>query len=121
MDWDGGKVNGKADWTVRRAGMHSKLIIKVEPVFPLAWLWHEMDYYEKQYRTSIRDAFAEGGQERMTLQQIALTTEKPPPLRCTLRAFLRKYPEQFHLEINQNSSVVTVSLNDERRRIACEV
>ena len=99
--WENGKVGGKADWTVRRAGFYSKSIIKIEPIFPLAWLWHDLDWYEASYIEIIRAALEGCGEARgLSLQELAAATEKPPPLRCTLRAFLRKWPDKFHMEVS---------------------
>lgn len=102
--WEQGNVSGKAEWSVRRCGIYDGLRITVEPVFPLAWLWESPQYYEDLYMDSIAEAIQKSETGKMTLQEIALATSKPPPIFMTLRSFLRKYPEVFQLEVNQNNN-----------------
>jgi len=115
FEWENGKVGGKADWTVRRCGIFNAIVVVVEPSFPLAWLWEEQQWYEDVYMDLVAGAIRSSDDKRLTLQELALQVAKPPPLYMTLRTFLRKYPEVFHLEVNQNScsnsGLVTVRLN----------
>jgi len=113
--WDKGSVGGKSEWSVRRCGIYDGLRITVEPVFPLAWLWESAQYYEDFYMDSIVESIQSSETGKLTLQEIALATSKPPPIFMTLRSFLRKYPEVFQMEVNQNSNsgagLVYVRLN----------
>lgn len=109
--------NDRGDWTVKRAGIHSKLILIVQPIFPLAWLWHDIEWYEDNYIDYIREAIISSSNQKLTLQQIAKTTKKPPPIFSSLRCFLRRFPDIFYMEVNQNNGFITVSINHSRKLI----
>jgi len=111
LAWDGGKVSDKADWTIKRLGIHQKMIITVEPAYPLAWLWENMEFYEESYIKTIRQAIEASPEGILTLQELSKTTNKPPPIFTTLRVFLMKFPEIFHIEINRNTDKYVVSEN----------
>ena len=93
FEWDRGRVGGKGDWTVRRCGIFSGVIVLVEPCFPLAWLWEERQWYEDAFIDTIAEAVRTSDEKKLTLQELSMQAAKPPPLYMTLRAFLRKYPE----------------------------
>lgn len=111
--WANGKCKDlkgqeRADWTVRRLGMFNKMVLQVNPTFPLAWLWHDMLWYEHSYIRLIKEAIDKTPEKVLTLQEIAKTVDKPPPIKDTLRVFLRKWPEHFQLEMNQNANMLRV-------------
>mmetsp|Transcript_51776 Transcript_51776/g.66314 ORF Transcript_51776/g.66314 Transcript_51776/m.66314 type:complete len:258 (+) Transcript_51776:77-850(+) len=115
LRWDKGLVGNKAPWSIRRCGIYQGLNIIIEPSFPLAWLWEPIQYYEDSYMDECVEVIKGNPDEQLSLQEIALSTFKPPPLFMTLRCFLRKYPEIFQMEINQNNNsgagLVIVRLN----------
>jgi hypothetical protein len=49
--------------------------------------------YEDVYMDALADFLKHHPEQCATLQEIAVAVAKPKPLRCSLRAFLRKYPE----------------------------
>lgn len=120
LKWDKGSIGNKAPWSIRRCGIYGGLSIIIEPSFPLAWLWEPMQYYEDCYMDECVEAIKGHPEKKLLLQEIALTTTKPPPLFMTLRSFLRKYPEIFQMEINPNNNsgagLVTVRLNQPQDR-----
>jgi hypothetical protein len=44
FEWEKGKVQGKADWPVRRCGVYDGLRVVVSPVFPGAWAWETNEW-----------------------------------------------------------------------------
>lgn len=119
--WEGGEIGEKADWSLARIGIYNKIIVTLEPSFPLAWLWEPMQWYEDFYMDLIVAELMkdreEGLGEGLLLQEVAKRTVKPPPIKMTLRAFCRKYPEIFHMETNKNngsaSGLLRVRLNQQ--------
>ena len=91
--WDKGDVGGKADWAVRRCGIYDGAKVTVEPTFPAAWSWEPLQFHEDSYMDAIALAISAHPERRMTLQELAMATIKPPPVFATLRTFLRMYPE----------------------------
>eukprot|EP00615_Pteridomonas_danica_P007378 CAMPEP_0114353352 /NCGR_PEP_ID=MMETSP0101-20121206/18602_1 /TAXON_ID=38822 ORGANISM="Pteridomonas danica, Strain PT" /NCGR_SAMPLE_ID=MMETSP0101 /ASSEMBLY_ACC=CAM_ASM_000211 /LENGTH=204 /DNA_ID=CAMNT_0001494151 /DNA_START=10 /DNA_END=621 /DNA_ORIENTATION=- len=92
LRWDKGLVGNKAPWSIRRCGIYQGLNIIIEPSFPLAWLWEPIQYYEDSYMDECVEVIKGNPDE-----------------------FLRKYPEIFQMEINQNNNsgagLVIVRLN----------
>jgi len=117
LSWDGGKVSDKADWTLKRLGVHQKMVITLEPAFPLAWLWEPMDFYEQAYINDLREAIEQSPEGTLSLQELAKATTKPPPIFLTLRVFIMKFPEIFHIEINCNTDMYIVSMNKTGTRL----
>ena len=121
--WENGEIDEKADWSLARIGIYNKILVTLVPSFPLAWLWEDPQWYEDFYMDLIVEELKKDQRGKsqglygqgLYLQELAERTTKPPPIKMTLRAFVRKYPEIFQVERNSNhgsaSGLFRVRLN----------
>lgn len=88
-------------WTLRRLGIYDGYTIQVEPTLSGSWLWEPREYYINKLMTDITDIInttaAATGCGRINLKDLNSKIQPPPCFTCSLRVFLRQYPEKFYI------------------------
>lgn len=84
-------------WTLRRLGLYDGYVIQVEPTMSGSWWWHPLPHYIDNFIHELEDFLdrqAEGG---IYLSDMVPQIVIPPPIKQSLRVFLRMYPDHFHI------------------------
>jgi hypothetical protein len=84
-------------WTLRRLGLYDGYVIQVEPTMSGSWWWHPLPHYIDKFIHELEDFLdrqAEGG---IYLSDMIPQIAIPPPIKQSLRVFLRMYPDHFHI------------------------
>jgi hypothetical protein len=87
----------KMKWTLIRMGLYDDVVLQVEPTLAGCWWWYSVEEYTMALIGQIErllDAQPDGG---MYLHDMERVISVPPPLKKSLRTFLRVYCEKFHI------------------------
>lgn len=88
------------DWDLNRLGLYNGQMVELRPYRRDSWLWHPLEWYERSYLTQVKQ-FLKKENGIAPLTQIEALFALPPPLRRqSVRAVLRKYPEDLLLELD---------------------
>lgn len=93
---------GREAWPLRRFGILDKYLLILEPTLSGSWLWNSMDYYVdklcEQIRVQVRNFNG-----KIELAELSKRLQSPPCIKTSLRVFIRKYPERFHIYLDTTS------------------
>lgn len=102
----------RADWSLRRHGVHDGYVLCVQPTISDGWYWNDREYYVQQSLSAVAEGVAGAG-GRVDLAELVARVALPPLLKGSLRTLLRQYPERFLLEVNvTDGSVVCAVAQD---------
>ena len=106
----------KEKWekNLRQVGVYNNGTLKLEPTTPCCWQWEPIEYYWSQTVAKLVEAI--DPKEGTAYGDLVEAVPLPPPMTGTkLAAFMRKYPDIFHLETRTRSSDdMWVKINAER-------
>lgn len=89
-------VPARDNWSLRRIGIADNTIVNVEPTLSGSWYWNDRQYYEEKLLGEVVDCIEkEGG--TITYTKLCQTVKCPPPIKSSLRVFLKTYPERIHV------------------------
>eukprot|EP01038_Epipyxis_sp_PR26KG_P007279 gene7279-9921_t len=103
-------VPSKEVWNLRRIGLFDNSVICLEPTLSGAWLWNSIEFYNEQLILTIQKAIELSEKKRILLQNIESQIDIPPPIKCSLRVFIRKYPDRIHMYTNTETNEIWLDL-----------
>lgn len=93
----------KEKWTIRRMGIYDGYILTVEATFPGSWWWNSIDYYADKLLCQTETIIDENG-GGVFLSDLESKIILSPPIKTSLRVFLRKYPERIQIYCNTTTN-----------------
>lgn len=110
-----GHIIENLEINLKRVGINEKSnVIEIHPTTRGVWMWHPMEYYERQYKDEL---FRVLGDDKMDLTELIQKASKPPVLRMTTHVFLRKYPDFFVVETSLASNLSRVRKNSDNSNL----
>jgi hypothetical protein len=87
----------------------------IEPTLQNGWYWNDHDYYIKRCLKNIAELLETRAGKSAGIDGITNLVSLPPFIKCSLRSFLRQYPDRFHMTIDINTGEAIVSTLEEFR------
>lgn len=87
----------KEKWTFRRLGLYDGYVIDIEPTMSGSWWWHPIEHYAEIFIQRIESLLERAPGGGLFLHDLEPVVEMPPPIKKSLKVFLRIYPERFFL------------------------
>lgn len=102
-------------WTLRRLGIYDGYMMLVEPTLSGAWLWEPQQYYIdkliREVSAIVESSVAGTVHGRISLTNLNAKIKPPPCIKCSLRVFLRQYPEHFYIHTDTTDNTLWVHLS----------
>lgn len=84
-------------WTFRRLGLYDGFVIQVEPTMSGTWWWHPKQHYIDKFIKELEDFLDQQPEKGIFLTEMIPQISIPPPIKQSLRIFLRMYPDHFNI------------------------
>ena len=106
----------KEKWekNLRQVGVYNNGTLRLEPTTHCCWQWEPIEYYWSQTVEKLLEMI--DVKEGTAYADLVKAVPLPPPMRDTkLAAFMRKYPDVFHMEVRtRGTDDIWVKINGER-------
>jgi hypothetical protein len=87
-------------WTLRRMGIYDAYVIQIEPTLVGSWWWNDYYYYVDILLRQIETIIDEKPDGGIFLSDLIPLVQIPPPVKVSLKVFIRSYPERLHVHCN---------------------
>lgn len=95
-------------WTLRRLGLYDGYIIHIEPTMSGSWWWHPLQHYIDDFIKYLEDFLDQQPEGGIFLSDMVPQITIPPPIKQSLRLFLRTHPEFFHIYCDTRNNTMWV-------------
>eukprot|EP01039_Chlorochromonas_danica_P010011 gene10008-11071_t len=89
-------VPNREKWTLRRMGIAAGFILLIEPTLLGSWWWNPISHYQEQLLQQVEVIIDERG-GGLFYSELVEVLQPPPPIKVSLRVFLRSFPERIHV------------------------
>lgn len=102
--------SNREDWTLKRLGVKDGFVLQVEPTLSGLWYWNTLEYYHEKLIEEIVTILKGSPDNMIKLNELAGQVRVPPPIKFSLQAFLRQYPDRISMHYELTNQQMWVYL-----------